>query len=208
MVDTLTEITLKIVAANHGGSFILFTSHRMLQAVAKRLEDQLDREILVQGATSKRELINAFTEAGNGILLGTSSFWEGVDVPGNALRCVLIDKLPFASPDDPLLQARVEDCRRRGRDPFAEVQLPQAVLAMKQGAGRLVRSVNDEGVLIICDNRLVTRNYGQLFLASMPPMGRTRSLEKALAFLSRKVVADSVTISGTVVAPTESLEEE
>jgi len=208
MVDTLTEITLKIVAANHGGSFILFTSHRMLQAVAKRLEDQLDREILVQGATSKRELINAFTEAGNGILLGTSSFWEGVDVPGNALRCVLIDKLPFASPDDPLLQARVEDCRKRGRDPFSEVQLPQAVLAMKQGAGRLVRSVNDEGVLIICDNRLVTRKYGQLFLASLPPMGRTRSLDKALAFLSRKTATDSATIDGTLVAPTETLEEE
>lgn len=204
MVDTLTEITLKIVAANHGGSFILFTSHRMLQAVAKRLEGKMDRQLLVQGTTSKRDLIDAFTEAGDAVLLGTSSFWEGVDVAGNALRCVLIDKLPFASPDDPLLQARVEDCRRRGRDPFNEVQLPQAVLAMKQGAGRLVRSVNDEGVLIICDNRLVTRNYGQLFLSSLPPMGRTRSLEKALAFLSRKPAISSATIP----AKLETLEED
>ncbi|HLV47467.1 MAG TPA: ATP-dependent DNA helicase [Aliidiomarina sp.] len=204
MVDTLTEITLKIVAANHGGSFILFTSHRMLQAVAKRLEGKMDRQLLVQGTTSKRDLIDAFTEAGDAVLLGTSSFWEGVDVAGNALRCVLIDKLPFASPDDPLLQARVEDCRRRGRDPFNEVQLPQAILAMKQGAGRLVRSVNDEGVLIICDNRLVTRNYGQLFLSSLPPMGRTRSLEKALAFLSRKPAISSATIP----AKLETLEED
>lgn len=204
MVDTLTEITLKIVAANHGGSFILFTSHRMLQAVAKRLEGKMDRQLLVQGTTSKRDLIDAFTEAGDAVLLGTSSFWEGVDVAGNALRCVLIDKLPFASPDDPLLQARVEDCRRRGRDPFNEVQLPQAVLAMKQGAGRLVRSVNDEGVLIICDNRLVTRNYGQLFLSSLPSMGRTRSLEKALAFLSRKPAISSATIP----AKLETLEED
>lgn len=204
MVDTLTEITLKIVAANHGGSFILFTSHRMLQAVAKRLEGRMDRQLLVQGTTSKRDLIDAFTEAGDAVLLGTSSFWEGVDVAGNALRCVLIDKLPFASPDDPLLQARVEDCRRRGRDPFNEVQLPQAILAMKQGAGRLVRSVNDEGVLIICDNRLVTRNYGQLFLSSLPPMGRTRSLEKALAFLSRKPAISSATIP----AKLETLEED
>lgn len=208
MVDTLTDITLKVVAANHGGSFILFTSHRMLQAVAKRLEGKLEREVLVQGATSKRELITAFTEAGNGVLLGTSSFWEGVDVPGNALRCVLIDKLPFASPDDPLLQARVEDCRKRGRDPFKEVQLPQAVLAMKQGAGRLVRSVHDEGVLIICDNRIVTRNYGQLFLASLPPMGRTRSLAKALAFLSRKPSPNSAIIAGSLAATPTALEEE
>lgn len=186
MVDTLTEMTLQIAEHNYGGSFILFTSHRMLQAVAKRLEGRIERPLLVQGTTSKRELMEAFTDAGDAVLLGTSSFWEGVDVAGSALRCVLIDKLPFASPDDPLLQAQVEDCRKRGRDPFKEVQLPQAILAMKQGAGRLVRSVNDDGVLIICDNRLVTRHYGELFLASLPPMGRTRSLDKALAFLSRE----------------------
>lgn len=183
MVAALAELTQQVAEANYGGSFILFTSHRMLQAVAKRLEGQLDRLLLVQGTTSKRELIEAFTEAGNAVLLGTSSFWEGVDVAGAALRCVLIDKLPFASPDDPLLQARVEDCRRRGGDPFHDVQLPQAVLAMKQGAGRLVRSVHDDGVLIICDNRLVTRAYGQLFLNSLPAMQRTRSVAKAFAFL-------------------------
>ncbi|WP_113906472.1 ATP-dependent DNA helicase [Aliidiomarina celeris] len=185
MFTALADIVEQVVAANHGGTFVLFTSHRMLQAVAKRLHDRVDRTLYVQGSTSKRELLARFSEEGNAVLLGTSSFWEGVDVPGQALRCVIIDKLPFASPDDPLLQARVEDCRRQGRDPFQEVQLPQAVIAMKQGAGRLVRSVNDEGVLIICDNRVVTRNYGKTFLASLPPMARTRSLAEAIAFLQK-----------------------
>ena len=144
---------------------------------------KLDRAVLVQGDVPKRQLLAEFSDAGNAVLLGTSSFWEGVDVPGNTLRCVLIDKLPFASPDDPLLQAYMEDCRRKGLDPFQTVQLPQAVIAMKQGAGRLVRSVDDEGVLIVCDNRLVTRAYGQLFLNSLPPMRRTRDLNLALSFL-------------------------
>ena len=119
------------------------------------------------------------------MLLGTGSFWEGVDVRGDTLSCVIIDKLPFASPDDPLLQARSEDCQRRGLDPFSTVQLPQAVITLKQGVGRLIRDVTDRGVLVICDNRLVTRPYGSVFLKSLPPMRRTRSLDDAVVFLQQ-----------------------
>lgn len=183
MSQALVQLVEEVVAANHGGTFVLFTSHRMLQLVAKALRNDTDRLVLVQGTSSKRELLNQFVAAENAILLGTSSFWEGVDVRGDALRCVIIDKLPFSSPDEPLLQARVEDCRLKGEDPFAAIQIPQAVIAMKQGAGRLVRDVNDRGVLIICDSRMVTKQYGQTFIASLPPMQRTRSLAKALEFL-------------------------
>ncbi|PTB98507.1 ATP-dependent helicase, partial [Thalassospira xiamenensis] len=143
MEGALFEIAQQVIAANPGGTFLLFTSHRMLQRVAARLEDVTDRKILTQGTTSKRELLAEFVADGKAVLLGTASFWEGVDVRGDALRCVVIDKLPFASPDDPLLQARVEDCRLRGVEPFSKVQLPQAVIALKQGAGRLIRDRHD-----------------------------------------------------------------
>ncbi|EGN74413.1 DNA helicase, Rad3 [Idiomarina sp. A28L] len=184
MGDALIDIVRKVIAVNPGGTFVLFTSHRMLQKVAQALTDNIDRPLMVQGQSSKRELLSTFVAAGNGVLLGTSSFWEGVDVRGDALTCVIIDKLPFTSPDEPLLQARVEDCRMRGGDPFASIQIPQAVIAMKQGAGRLVRDVTDRGVLIICDNRIVTKRYGATFLSSLPAMARTRSLEKTLEFLA------------------------
>lgn len=183
MEAALFDIAQQVIAANPGGTFLLFTSHRMLQRVAARLEDVTDRKILTQGTTSKRELLAEFVADGKAVLLGTASFWEGVDVRGDALRCVVIDKLPFASPDDPLLQARVEDCRLRGVEPFGKVQLPQAVIALKQGAGRLIRDRHDAGVLIVCDNRLVNKGYGKTFIESLPPMQRTRSLTKALDFL-------------------------
>ena len=154
--------------------------------MAELLRDKLDRKVLVQGDAGQTELINQFTEAGNAVLLGTSSFWEGVDVRGDALRCVIIDKLPFASPDDPLLNARVEDAKLRGVDAFNTIQLPQAIIALKQGAGRLIRDQRDRGVLLVCDNRLVNRYYGARFLKSLPPMRRTRDLANALTFLDEK----------------------
>jgi ATP-dependent DNA helicase DinG len=117
------------------------------------------------------------------VLLATSSFWEGVDVRGNNLTCVIIDKLPFASPDDPLLQARSEDIRRQGLDPFKEIQLPQAVIALKQGVGRLIRDITDRGVMVICDDRLVNRPYGEVFLNSLPNMKRSRDVVNAGLFL-------------------------
>lgn len=184
MADALLQVITEVLAVNQtGGTFVLFTSHRMLQRVAAQLELLTERELFVQGRTSKRELLEQFVAAGNGVLLGTASFWEGVDVQGDALRCVIIDKLPFAAPDEPLLQARVEDARMRGLDPFAQVQLPQAVISLKQGAGRLIRDRDDRGVLIVCDQRLVTKPYGGTFLASLPAMPRSRDLQQALAFL-------------------------
>ena len=118
------------------------------------------------------------------MLLGTASFWEGVDVRGEALSCVIIDRLPFASPGDPVLQARIESLRQHGEDPFRSYQLPQAVIALKQGVGRLIRDVTDRGVLMLCDPRLLTKFYGRAFLDSLPPMPRTRRLERVQAFFA------------------------
>lgn len=180
---TLLGVALKIIEASAGGCFLLFTSHSMMRQVAALLEEETNVPILVQGDTSKRELLEQFMDTPEAVLLGTGAFWEGVDVRGDKLTCVLIDKLPFASPDDPLLQAKVEDCRKKGQNPFAIMQIPQAVISLKQGAGRLIRDVNDKGVLVICDNRLVSKDYGKTFLQSLPDMKRTRSLEQALGFL-------------------------
>ena len=124
-------------------------------------------------------------ELGNALLVATGAFWEGIDVRGDTLSCVIIDKLPFTAPDDPLLKARIEDCRLKGGDPFAQVQLPDAVITLKQGVGRLIRDNSDHGALIICDNRLVTKEYGRLFLASLPPIPRTRDLDTVQAFLKQ-----------------------
>lgn len=180
---TLLSVALQIIEASNGRCFLLFTSHAMMRQVAEMLTDEVDNPILVQGETNKRELLEQFVQEEEAVLLGTGAFWEGVDVRGDKLTCVLIDKLPFASPDDPLFQARVEDCRKKGENPFASMQIPQAVIALKQGAGRLIRDVEDKGVLVICDHRLVNKDYGQTFLRSLPDMQRTRSMETAMAFL-------------------------
>ncbi|ABG41320.1 Helicase c2 [Paraglaciecola sp. T6c] len=183
MRQTLLDISLKLIAASGGRCFLLFTSHATLRAIAGMLEDKVDNPILVQGTTTKRALLESYVKSDNAVLLGTGAFWEGVDVRGNDLTCVLIDKLPFASPDDPLLQARIEDCRKAGGNPFGQLQIPQAAIALKQGAGRLIRDETDRGVLVICDNRLVTKDYAKTFLRSLPDMKRTRHLPNALAFL-------------------------
>ena len=183
MRATLLDISIKLVKASRGRCFLLFTSHATLNAIAGLLEDKIDNPILVQGSTTKRALLERYIENKDAVLLGTGAFWEGVDVRGDDLTCVLIDKLPFASPDDPLLQARIEDCRKGGGNPFAQLQIPQAAIALKQGAGRLIRDETDKGVLVICDNRLVTKDYGKIFMGSLPDMHRTRDLQKALDFL-------------------------
>jgi ATP-dependent DNA helicase DinG len=183
MKQTLLDIAVKVVAASQGRCFLLFTSHAMLRTIAQLLADKIDNPVLVQGTTTKRALLEEYVANKNAVLLGTGAFWEGVDVRGDDLTCVMIDKLPFASPDDPLLQARIEDCRKRGANPFAQIQIPQAVIALKQGAGRLIRDSSDRGVLVICDNRLVTKDYASTFLTSLPNMRRTRDLEQALNFL-------------------------
>ena len=181
----LVDVCLKAIEAAQGRTFILFTSHRMLESVALTLRARTQYPLLVQGQASKQSLLTKFRQLGNAVLLGTSSFWEGVDVRGKLLSCVIIDKLPFVSPDDPLYRARADGISRQGGDPFTEISLPQAIIALKQGVGRLIRDEKDSGVLILCDNRLVNRPYGQAFLNSLPPMSRTRDLEKALTFLKQ-----------------------
>lgn len=184
MRNTLLETAKRLIKASRGRCFLLFTSHAMLKLIAEKLEQEIDNPLLVQGTTTKQALLDAYLADEKAVLLGTGAFWEGVDVRGNDLVCVMIDKLPFASPDDPLLQARIEDVKKRGANPFAIKQIPQAVITLKQGAGRLIRDPSDKGVLVICDNRLVTRHYAQTFLASLPDMRRTRSLDEVESFLS------------------------
>lgn len=182
---SIVSIAKQMIKAAKGRCFILFTSYRMLNLVADGLSHSVEYPLLVQGQASKRILLEKFVMHGNSVLLGTASFWEGVDVRGDALSCVIIDKLPFAAPDDPLLQAKMKSHSGQGNDPFYSLQLPGAVIALKQGVGRLIRDRKDKGVLVICDNRLVTREYGRIFLASLPNMARTRDLAKASAFLEK-----------------------
>ncbi|GAA5187354.1 ATP-dependent DNA helicase [Ferrimonas gelatinilytica] len=181
--EALARIAQQLVEAADGRTFLLFTSHSMMQAVGALLSRRLSQPLLMQGMGSKRSLLQRFSRYGNAVLLATASFWEGVDVRGRALVCVMIDKLPFVSPEDPLQKARCDAVTLRGGDPFNEVQLPLAVIALKQGVGRLIRGEQDRGVMVICDPRLVHRPYGGLFLASLPPMSRTRDLGLALARL-------------------------
>lgn len=181
--EHLAQLAQPLIVASKGACFMLFTSYRVMHQVAEILSDKIDNPLLVQGQMAKRVLLEKFVETDDAVLLATASFWEGIDVRGDKLTCVIIDKLPFASPDDPLLQARCEDVRRQGGDAFAKIQLPQAVIALKQGVGRLIRDVSDRGVMVICDNRLVNRPYGQTFLKSLPEMKRSRDLKEATAFL-------------------------
>lgn len=180
--QAVVELVLPIVEASGGRAFLLFTSHRALREAADLLHERLTFPLLVQGSAPKAELLERFVEHGNAVLLGTASFWEGVDVRGEALSVVIIDKLPFASPGDPVLQARLDAVRRSGGNPFMQQQVPQAAIALKQGAGRLIRDVTDRGVLVLCDPRLLKKGYGQTFLDAMPPFARTRDLEQVLAF--------------------------
>ncbi|MDU6923704.1 ATP-dependent DNA helicase [Franconibacter helveticus 513] len=180
----LAAMLRPLIEANNGRCFMLCTSHAMMRELAEQFRATLSLPVLLQGETSKGQLLEQFVTAGNALLVATSSFWEGVDVRGDALSLVIIDKLPFTSPDDPLLKARMEDCRLRGGDPFDEVQLPDAVITLKQGVGRLIRDVDDRGVLVICDNRLVMRPYGAVFLKSLPPTPRTRDIQQAARFLA------------------------
>ncbi|HEV2110627.1 MAG TPA: ATP-dependent DNA helicase, partial [Gammaproteobacteria bacterium] len=152
-----------VIEASGGRAFMLFTSHRALNEAAEILRGTLGFPLLVQGEMPRRRLLETFRELGNAVLLGTASFWEGVDVKGPALSVVVIDKLPFASPGDPVLKARLELMQNEGRNPFMEYQLPQAVIALKQGVGRLIRDAADKGVMMICDPRLVTKPYGRVF---------------------------------------------
>ncbi len=183
MADKLVRMLAPVIEGNQGRCFFLCTSHSMMRDLGEKFREVLDLPVLMQGEMSKQKTLAEFMELGNALLVATGAFWEGIDVRGDALSCVIIDKLPFTAPDDPLLKARIEDCRLRGGEPFAEVQIPDAVITLKQGVGRLIRDQKDHGALIICDNRLVTRDYGGTFLGSLPPIPRTRDLERIKAFL-------------------------
>ncbi|MBV1881395.1 MAG: ATP-dependent DNA helicase [Pseudomonadales bacterium] len=189
--DAVVEAAIPVLKASRGRAFFLFTSHRALQRSAEILEEQLDCSLLVQGEMGKNELLNQFRQLDNAVLLGTSSFWEGVDVRGDALSCVIIDKLPFSSPGEPVVQARIDAMRRQGKNPFNDFQLPRAVITLKQGAGRLIRDVEDSGVLMVCDPRLVAKNYGAQFVQSLPKMRRTRRLDLVEQFFENEDVFEN-----------------
>ena len=188
-VDAVVSCARDILQASKGRAFMLFTSHAALQAAARQLHDTLPYPLLVQGSAPRRELLERFRELGNAVLLGTSSFWEGVDVRGAALSCVIIDKLPFGSPGEPVLQARIEAMREQGENPFMQYQLPRAVINLKQGVGRLIRDENDRGVLVLCDPRLRGKAYGKVFLKSLPDMQQTTSTDVVEKFFADTVSA-------------------
>lgn len=181
-VERVVDAVVPVLEASRGRAFLLFTSHRALRRAAELLPARVPFPLFVQGSAPRNRLLDAFRTSGNGVLLGAASFWEGVDVVGEALSLVVIDKLPFAAPDDPVLVARLDALREAGANPFADWQVPNAVIALKQGAGRLIRDVHDRGVLMLCDPRLTGRGYGRLFLASLPPLPRTHDPAAVRAF--------------------------
>lgn len=185
--EAVVLAALPLIEASKGRTFLLFTSLRAMQRAHEILlaqfeSKQLDYPLLLQGDGSRNELLSRFREHGNAILLGSQSFWEGVDVRGEALSLVVIDKLPFASPDDPVLAARLAQIAKQGRNAFMEYQLPRTVINLKQGAGRLIRDETDRGVLMICDPRLIEKSYGKRIWQSLPPFKRTRDLSEAVSF--------------------------
>lgn len=179
----LVEAVRPVLEASGGRAFLLFASHRALRETAELLKDG-PWPLFVQGEAPRGVLLERFRASGNGVLLGAASFREGVDVAGDALSVVVIDKLPFAAPDDPVFEARLDAIRRNGGVPFRDEQLPQAVIALKQGVGRLIRTETDRGVLVLCDPRLTTKQYGSVFMNSLPPFPRTRRVEDAVRFFA------------------------
>lgn len=186
---TVVNEALPIIKASGGRAFLLFTSLRAMREAAQLLREAFEVQgliypVLLQGEGSRTELLDRFRELGNAVLVASQSFWEGVDVRGEALSVVVIDRLPFSPPDDPVLAARIEKMNEQGRNAFMDYQVPQAVISLKQGAGRLIRDENDRGVLMICDPRLVEKRYGKRIWRSLPPMKRTRLQSEAIQFFS------------------------
>lgn len=182
-LQRLTDTVIPIIEANDGGTFFLFTSYRALHAVQIILAEKISKTLLVQGEVPRTELLQQFRENGSAVLLATAGFWEGVDVRGDALSCVIIDKLPFAPPGDPVIEARLNVIKKDNKNPFMTYQVPQAVIALKQGVGRLIRDVEDRGLVVLCDPRLRSKPYGKQFIKSLPSMPMTSDCEVAIKFL-------------------------
>jgi ATP-dependent DNA helicase DinG len=182
-IPRLIDNVIPLINQLKGRTFILFTSYRALNQARELLEDKLLFPLLVQGDEPKHVLLKRFKQLGNAVLLATSSFWEGVDVKGATLSCVIIDKIPFASPIDPIIKAKIHHWNQKSNNAFDEYQLPHAIIALKQGIGRLIRDDNDKGLLVLADPRLYTRYYGQRFFLSLPKMKRTRDSSKVNAFI-------------------------
>ncbi len=180
--SVMCERIMPVLRASRGRAFVLFTSYRVMHAVHELVRERGEFKLLLQGEKPRQALIDEFRAAPTTVLFGTTSFWEGVDVKGEALVCVIIDKLPFASPFDPVNRARLAHIESHGGSAFNDYLLPRAVLMLKQGAGRLIRDEDDYGVLMICDPRLVSRGYGRRFLDALPPMRRTRREELVVRF--------------------------
>lgn len=189
--DAVVDAALPVIIAAGGRSFLLCTTNRAVARAAQRLRDEFSRRalpfpLMVQGEAGRTELLDRFRAAGNAVLIGSQSFWEGVDVRGDALSVVIIDKLPFSPPDDPVLAARLDALEKKGLNGFMKHQLPAAIINLKQGAGRLIRDESDRGVLMLCDPRLISKPYGKRIWQSLPPFSRTRDLASVVEFLQFK----------------------
>jgi ATP-dependent DNA helicase DinG len=180
------EAAIPVLHASKGRAFLLFTSHRALKEAAEYLPSRIAFPLFIQGQAPRGQLLDGFIKSGNGVLLGAASFWEGVDVPGDALSAVIIDKLPFRQINDPVVEAKCADIEARGGNAFAHYQLPQAVLSLKQGVGRLIRTVKDRGLLMLADPRLLSKAYGRTFLNSIPKMQRTDQVVDVQAFFDER----------------------
>ena len=188
--DAVIAAALPVIDAAGGSVFMLCTTLRAVSRVGERLRDEFKERnwtfpLMVQGEGGRTELLDRFREAGNAVLVGSQSFWEGVDVRGDALSVVIIDRLPFAPPDDPVLAARIAAMEKNGLNGFMDYQLPEAIINLKQGSGRLIRDEADRGVLMICDPRLISKQYGRRIWQSLPPFKRTRELTEVVDFLSK-----------------------
>jgi len=188
-IEAVAEAALPVIQASQGRAFVLCTSLRAMREIHALLKESfanngMEYPLLLQGDSTRTELLDRFRSHGNAVLIGSQSFWEGVDVRGEALSVVIIDKLPFAPPDDPVLSARIDKLNTEGKNAFMEYQLPYSVITLKQGAGRLIRDETDRGVLMICDPRLITKSYGKRIWQSLPPFKRTKELADVEAFFS------------------------
>ena len=201
--DAVIDVAMPAIEAAGGRTFLLCTTIRAVKRAAERLRDEFERRglkypLFVQGESGRTELLDRFRASGNGVLIGSQSFWEGVDVRGEALSLVIIDKLPFSPPDDPVLAARITEMEKQGLNGFMHHQLPEAIITLKQGAGRLIRDETDSGVLMICDPRLISKGYGRRIWQSLPPFKRTRDIADVQAFFRDKDRTSQAAASGKI----------